>query len=75
MLKQFKRIYSLKTNESPYIALVVARKSIKKLFSIDCVIIYFSQSIVFGNIYLFSIIFSVDFEKCELPHIAYIVTH
>ena len=42
----------LKINESQYIALFVVCGTIKKLFSIDCVNIYFSQSIV--N-YLFSI--------------------
>ena len=44
----------LKNNESQYIALFVVSGSIQKLFSIDCVNVYFSQSIV--N-YLFSIIF------------------
>ena len=37
-------------------ALFVVSRSIKKLFSIGCVNIYFSQSIVFANIYLFSIV-------------------
>ena len=36
--------------------------------------IYLTQSIVFANIYLFSISFSIDF-KSGLPHTAYIVIH
>ena len=36
----------LKINESRYIALFVVSRSINKLFSISCVNIYFSQSIV-----------------------------
>ena len=44
--------YLLKITESQYIALFVVSGSIKKLFSIDWVKIYFSQSIVS---YLFSI--------------------
>ena len=44
----------VKVNESRYIALFVVSGSIKKLFSVDCVNIYFSQSIV--N-YLFLIFF------------------
>ena len=52
--------------------------SIKKLFSLDYVNIYFTQSVVFVNIYLFLIFFSTDFtrwERVELPHIAYIVRY
>ena len=40
------RFFYLKINESQYIALFVVSRSIKKLFSIACVNIYFSQSIV-----------------------------
>ena len=42
----FLRLNFLKINESRCIALLVPRGSIKKLFSIDCVDIYISQSIV-----------------------------
>ena len=49
---QRKQQQALKINESQYIALFMVSRSIKKLFSIDCVNIYLSQSIV--N-YLFSI--------------------
>ena len=38
--------YVFKINEPQYIALIVVSGSIKKLFSIDCVNIYFSQSII-----------------------------
>ena len=44
--------YLLKITESQYIALFVVSGSIKKLFSIDWIKIYFSQSIV---TYLFSV--------------------
>ena len=47
--------YLLKITESQYIALFVVSGSIKKLFSIDWVKIYFSQSIV-------SYLFSVDLK-------------
>ena len=43
------------------------------LFSIDYVNVYFSQSIAFVNIYLFSIFFAIDSKSVGLPHIAYIV--
>ena len=46
--------YTFKINESQYVVLFVAIVSIEKLFSIDCVDIYFPQSKV--N-YLFSIFF------------------
>ena len=49
----------LKVSESQDIALFVVSGSIKKIFSIDCVKIYFPQSIV--N-YLFSIMFSIDLK-------------
>ena len=71
-------IYLLKVNESRYIALFVVSGSMKKLFSIDCVNIYFSKSVVLANIYIFSIFFSIDFTRWKivrLPHIAYIVIH
>ena len=42
----------------------------KKVFPIDCVITYFSQSI--AN-YLFPIFFSIDLKEWDYPHIAYIV--
>ena len=60
----------IKVNESRYIALFVVSGFIKKLLSIDCVNIYFSQSTV--N-YLFSLF--IRFKSVELPHIAYIVIH
>ena len=41
--------FELKINESRYIALFMVSGSTKKLFSIDCVNIYFSQSIVFSQ--------------------------
>ena len=52
-------------NESGYIALFVVSRSIKKLFSIDYV-----------NIYFFSIFFSIDFALWKivgLTQIAYII--
>ena len=52
-----------KVNESRYITLFVVSGSFKKRFLIDCVNIYFSQSIVYTNIYLFSIFFSIDFPQ------------
>ena len=52
-----------KVNEFRCIGLFVVSGSIKMLFSIVCVNIYFSQSIVFANIYLFSIFFSIDFAR------------
>ena len=60
----------LKINEPQYIALLVVSGFIKKLFSIDCVNIYFSQSIV-------NYIFFNRFKSVGLPHIAtaYIVIH
>ena len=64
---------SCKINEPWYIALFVVSGSIKMLFSIDCVNVYFSQSIAFVNIYLFSIFFAIDSKSVGLPHIAYIV--
>ena len=59
---------SVKIKESRYIALFLVSGSIKKLFSIDCVKIYFSQSIAY---YLFSI----TFKSVGLPHTADIVIH
>ena len=57
-------IQILKVNESQYIALFVFTGSIKKLFSIDCV-----------DIYLLSILFSIDFTRWESvtlpPHCLY----
>ena len=55
---------TLGSNESRYIALLVVSGCIKKLFSIACVNIYFSQSIV--N-YLFSIFFSIDLKVLGYP--------
>ena len=66
----------IKINESRYIGLFMVSGSIKKLFSI--INIYFYQSIVFANDYLFSIFFLIDFAQWKslgLPHIAYIVIH
>ena len=54
-----------------YIALFAVSVSIKKVFSIDCANVCFSQLIV--N-YLFSIFFS-RFKSVGLPHTAYIVIH
>ena len=54
---------TFKINESRYIALFAVTGCLKKLFSIDWVNIYFSQSVVSANIYLFSIFFPIDFEK------------
>ena len=45
--------------------------SIQKLLLIDSVNIYFSQSIVYANIYLFSIFFSIDFKSGVTPHYLY----
>ena len=53
----FKKL--LKVNESQHITLFVVSGSIKKIFSIDCIKIYFPQSIV--N-YLFSIMFAIDLK-------------
>ena len=53
-----------KVKESWYITFVVSG-SIKKLVSIDCVSIYFSQLIVFSNISIFSTFFSIDFAQCK----------
>ena len=47
-------------NESQYIALFVVSESIEKSFSIDCVNIYFSQSIV-------SYLFSIDLKVWGYP--------
>ena len=72
------RSFTIEVNEPRYIVLFVVSESIKKLLLIECVKIYFSQSIAFGNIYLFSILFSIDFAQWKsviLPHIAYIVIH
>ena len=58
---------SIKINDSGYIALFVVSESIKKLFSIDHIIIY-----------LFSIFFSIDsarWKSVGLPRIAYFVVH
>ena len=53
----FKKL--LKVNESQHITLFVVSGSIKKIFSIDCIRIYFPQSIV--N-YLFPIMFAIDLK-------------
>ena len=50
-------------SESRHISLFVVSGFIRKLFLIDYVNIYFSQSIVFANICLFSIFFSIDFAR------------
>ena len=50
----------LKINESQYIRLFIVSGSMKKLFSIDCVNIYFSQSIV-------SYLFSIDLKVWVYP--------
>ena len=66
----------IKVNESLYIVLFAVSGFTKKLFSIHCVNIYFSQSIVFVNVYLLSIFFSIDsawWKNVRLPHIVYIV--
>ena len=63
----------IKVNKSLYIALFAVSGSIKRLFSIDCVNIYFSQLTFLANIYVFSIFFSIDFpqwKSVELPLIA-----
>ena len=73
-----KNRFPLKVNEPQHTALFVISRSIKNLFSTDCVNIYFSQSIVFVNIYLFPIFVSIDFawrKSVGLPHIANIVIH
>ena len=57
----------IKVNKSRYIALLLFSGYIKKPFSIDCV-----------NIYLFSMLFSIDFARWKsmgLLHIAYIVIY
>ena len=59
----------LKINEPRYIALFVVSGSIKKLFSIDCVNIYFSQSILI----IFSQHFCNRFKSVGLAHTAYIL--
>ena len=67
IINLFRNKLKFKVTESRYIALFAVSGSIKKLFSIDCVNIYFSQSIVFANIYVFSIFFFNRFcpvEKC-----------
>ena len=52
-----------------YIGLFEISGSIKKIFSIECEYIYFSQSVVLAKIYLFSILFSIGFEKSGvIPH-------
>ena len=61
------KINLLNVNESRYIALFVVSGSIKKLFSFDYV-----------NIYLFSMLFSIDIVRWKsvgLPHIPYVVIH
>ena len=57
--------FDIKVNESQYIALCVVSGSIKKLLSIDCVNIYFSQSIV--NYVSFLDIFSIDLKVWAYP--------
>ena len=61
----FDKLYQvIKVSESRYIALFVVSESIKNLYSIDCIYIYFPQSLFFANIskYLsFLDIFSMDF--------------
>ena len=65
----------IKVNESQCIALFAVSGSIKKLFQ-SCQYFYFSRSIIFANIHLFSIFFiSIDFARWKsvaLPHIAYV---
>ena len=56
--------FVLKINESQYIALFVVSGSIRKLFSIDFVNIYFSQSIV-------NYLFSIDLKVWVTPHYLY----
>ena len=60
----------LKINELQYVVLFVVSGSIEKLFSIDFVNIYFSQTIV-------NYIFFNKFKSLALPHVAtaYIVIH
>ena len=59
-------LYS-KVIESQYIALFVVSVSVKKIFLIDRVNIYFSKSITFANIFLFSLLFSTHFKSVGLP--------
>ena len=76
---------TVEVNDSWHIALFVVGGSIKKLFSIDYVNVYF-YSIFFSidfsigcvNIYFFSLFFSLDFARWKsvgLPHNACIVIH
>ena len=68
-----RRAMSFNVIKSLSIALFVVSGSIKKLFSVACGNIYFSQSTIFSNIYLFSIFFSIHFTRWKsvgLPHIA-----
>ena len=50
----------LKINKTQYIALFVVNGSIKKLFSIDCVNVHFSQSII-------NYLFSIDLKVWGYP--------
>ena len=52
------KVLHIKGNKKSEMTLFVVGWSIKKLFSIDCVNIDFSESMVFADIYFFS----VDFE-------------
>ena len=61
----------IKVNKSQYIALFVVNRSIKKLFSVNYVNIYFSQS----TVNYFFLIFFNRVKSVGLPHIAYIVIH
>ena len=59
-LQDWKNNCIFEIKESQYIALFVVSESIKKSFSIDCVNIYFSQSIV-------SYLFSIDLKVWGYP--------
>ena len=68
-MNAFTNQYTLvKINESHYIALFVVSGSIKKFFSMNCVNINFSQSVL-------KYLFFNKFKSVGLPHIAYIVIH
>ena len=61
----------LKVNEPWYIALLKVGQSIKNLFSLGCVNIYFSQS----TLIFFSQSFFNRFKSVGLPHITNIMIH
>ena len=54
--------------------IICGQRIYQKAYSNNSVNIYLPQSIVFGNIHLFSIFSSVGFESGGLSHIAYIDT-